>query len=76
MDKIKRIIGLLWMALGPLSIYYLIKTALAEIAKKPLVETKIQWVAFVIIMIPIAVGIVIFGYYALRGEYESPASTD
>lgn len=62
------------MALGPLSVYYLIKTAVAEIAKKPLMDTKIQWVAFVVIMLPIAVSLVIFGYYAWIGEYEDKAS--
>ena len=74
MNKIKKIAGLIWMALGPLSVYYLIKTAVAEIAKKPLMDTKIQWVAFVVIMLPIAVGLVIFGYYAWIGEYEDQAS--
>ena len=62
------------MALGPLSVYYLVKTAVAEIAKKPLMDTKIQWVAFVVIMLPIAVGLVLFGYYAWIGEYEDQAS--
>jgi hypothetical protein len=74
MNKIKKIAGLIWMALGPLSVYYLVKTAVAEIAKKPLMDTKIQWVAFVVIMLPIAVGLVLFGYYAWIGEYEDQAS--
>lgn len=58
------------MLMGPVAIYYLIKTAAAEIAKKPLIDTKIQWGVFVIIFIPIAIGLVIFGYYALKGEYD------
>jgi hypothetical protein len=67
---IKRIAGILWIVAGPLAIYYLVKTAVAEINKKPSIDTKIQWLVFVIVFIPIAIGIIIFGYYAVRGEYD------
>ena len=70
MNKLKRILGLVWMAMGPLAVYYLVKTAASEISKKPLIDTKIQWGVFVIVFIPIASGIVIFGWYALKGEYD------
>ena len=60
----------IWMILGPVAIYYLVKTAAAEIAKKPVIDTKIQWAVFVIVFIPIAIGITIFGYYAFKGEYD------
>lgn len=71
MNSIKRILGLVWMVAGPFAIYYLIKTAAAEIAKKPVIDTKIQWGVFVVVFIPIAIGLVIFGYYALKGEYDT-----
>ena len=70
MNKIKRIAGIVWLLLGPVAIYYLIKTAAAEIAKKPVIDTKIQWGVFIVVFIPIAIGIMIFGYYALKGEYD------
>ncbi|MBN2843126.1 MAG: hypothetical protein JXM68_08550 [Sedimentisphaerales bacterium] len=70
MNVIKKWSGLLWILLGPLAIYYLIKTAASEIARKPVIDTKIQWAIFVIVFIPIAIGMVIFGYYALKGEYD------
>ena len=60
----------MWILLGPAAIYYLIRTASEEIAKKPVIDTKIQWIVFVIIFIPIAIGIMIFGWFALKGEYE------
>lgn len=50
---------------------YLIKTALDEISRNPMLDTKIQWSVFVLIFLPIAAGMVVFGYYALRGEYDS-----
>ena len=70
MNNLKRYAGIIWMLMGPVTIYYLIKTAAAEIAKKPLIDTKIQWAVFVIVFIPIAIGLVIFGYFALKGEYD------
>lgn len=70
MNYIKRYSGILWMLLGPVAIYYLLQTALSEIDRKPLLDTKIQWGVFVVVFIPIAIGMVIFGYYALKGEYD------
>ena len=70
MNTIKRIAGTLWIILGPLAIFYLIKTAAEEIEKKPVIDTKIQWIVFVVIFIPIAIGFMIFGWYAFKGEYD------
>ena len=77
MNQLKKILGIVWMLLGPLAIYYLVKTAASEIAKKPVIDTKVQWVVFVVIFIPIAIGMIIFGWYALKGEYDSlPEKSD
>jgi predicted Na+-dependent transporter len=70
MNNIKRWLGIVWMLLGPVAIYFLIKTAAEEIAKKPVLDTKIQWAVFVIVFLPIAIGMIIFGYYAIKGEYD------
>ena len=70
MNALKRVTGILWMIAGPLAIYYLVRTAMDEIHKKPVIDTKIQWAVFVIVFIPIAIGIIIFGIYALKGEYD------
>jgi hypothetical protein len=70
MNTIKRYAGVIWIIAGPLAIYYLINTAISEIAKKPLIDTKIQWIVFVVIFIPIAIGMMIFGWFALKGFYD------
>lgn len=71
MNRIKKFFGIVWLLLGPVAVFYLIKTAAAEIAKKPVIDTKIQWGVFVVVFIPIAIGLMIFGYYALKGEYDA-----
>jgi hypothetical protein len=70
MSQLKKLLGVLWIVLGPIAIYYLIITAASEIDKKPTIDTKIQWGVFVGVFLPIAAGLVIFGYYALKGEYD------
>jgi hypothetical protein len=70
MKFIKKWLGLVWMGIGPVALFFLLKMAFAEIAAKPLIDTKIQWGVFVVIAIPIAVGMVIFGYYVFKEEYD------
>lgn len=69
MNALKKILGYFWFILGPLAIWYLVKTAAHEIEAKPVIDTKIQWAVFIIVFIPICIGLMIFGYYAIKGEY-------
>ena len=69
MNSLKKWLGIVWILLGPVAVYYLLQTAAQEIAAKPVIDTKIQWGVFVVVFIPIAIGLVIFGYYCLKGEY-------
>jgi ABC-type polysaccharide/polyol phosphate export permease len=71
MNSIKKALGILWILLGPILVIYLIRTAADEIAKKPVLDTRIEWTVFIIVSIPIATGLILFGYYAARGEYDS-----
>ena len=70
MNHLKKWLGLIWMLAGPLAIFFLARTAWHEIEKKPVIDTKIQWGVFVAVFIPIAIGFVVFGYFAWKGEYE------
>ena len=70
MKTLKKGLGFLWMLLGPVAIFYLVRTAMHEISAKPVMDTKIQWGVFVVVFIPIAIGLMIFGYFAIRGEYD------
>ncbi len=61
---------MVWLLLGPLAIFFLVKTAYSEITVKPSADTWIQWGVFVLVFLPIAFGLSLFGYYAVKGEYD------
>jgi hypothetical protein len=69
MNQIKKLAGIIWLLLGPTSIYFIVRAVAHEIATKPGIDTVIQWGVFVVIFIPIAIGMSIFGFYAIKGEY-------
>jgi hypothetical protein len=70
MNAIKRYAGIIWMLLGPTMLAFLIRTASQEIARNDTRDTWVQWGVFIFISIPIAVGLVLFGWFALKGEYD------
>lgn len=75
MNAIKKALGLLWIVLGPASIIFLFMQAFEKIglAEEGVARTNtaLQWGIILFIFIPISAGLVIFGYYALKGEYEN-----
>jgi len=69
MNQIKKLAGIIWLLLGPASIYFIVRAAAHEMAIEPGIDTVIQWGVVVVIFIPIAIGMSIFGFYAIKGEY-------
>ena len=77
MNSFKRFMGLVWMAVGVVVYIILLKTAIAQVAVKPMVDTIIQWSIFVIIFLPITIGFLIFGWLAFKGAYDMlPVSSE
>lgn len=74
MNTLKKVLGIVWIVLGPVVILFLIVQAMdkigaasAGIAKT---NTTLQWSIIILIFIPICAGLMIFGYYGFKGEYE------
>jgi hypothetical protein len=77
MNSIKRYLGILWIAIAIISYSILLKTAYGQISAKPTTDTIMQWSIFVIIFFPIAIGFVLFGWLAFKGDYDRlPTSSD
>jgi len=70
MNALKKYMGLVWVVLGPLAIHYLLQTATSQIHDKPGIDTQIQWGVFIGVFYPIAIGFILFGLYALEGNYD------
>lgn len=73
MKNLKKILGLIWILLGPLSIIFMAWQAWGKISATPAgaqqINTALQWSIILLVFIPIASGLVIFGKYALNGEF-------
>jgi hypothetical protein len=72
MNTVKKIMGLIWMLLAPVIIFFLVKSAVHNIgiggAKD--INKPVPWIIIITIFTPIAIGLMIFGYYAIKGEYD------
>lgn len=75
MKALKKYLGVIWIILGPATMTFLswqawdkISSAKAGIATT---NTALQWGIILLIFIPIAVGLVIFGKYAYAEEYNT-----
>ena len=72
MNAFKRYLGIILLILAPLVIYALIDGAISNIdtAGKKDINNPVIWIIIIAIFTPIAIGLVIFGWYAFRGEYD------
>jgi fatty acid desaturase len=72
MNTLKRLTGVLCMLIGPAIMVMLVWGAIRNIdpAGRLEVNKPVPWVIIITIFIPVAIGLVIFGWYAWKGEYD------
>ena len=71
MNTLKRIAGLCWIVLAFAAIAFLFSRAGAELtADKVTPDKKIFWYTILPVYTPLMLGLALFGYYALKGEYD------
>jgi hypothetical protein len=76
MDQIKRILGMLWVVIGIAAIALLIYSAATNIhTAKGDIGKPLPWIIIIAVFTPVAVGLIIFGYYSLKGEYDGEIKT-
>ncbi len=79
MNHVKKIMGVLWMLIAPMVIYFLVVGAIHNINSNGVkdINKPVPWIIIIGIFTPIALGLFIFGYYAFKGEYNKlPTSSD
>jgi len=72
LNSIKRVLGLVWMIIGPAAIIFLLIGAFENINPKLEgdIHQPLPWVIIIAIFTPIAIGLSIFGWYAWKREYD------
>lgn len=70
MNLLKKFAGVLCIVLGVVAIVLMVMQAGKEIAKNPVLDTKMFWYIIIPIFSPIMLGLCLFGWYGLKGEYD------
>ena len=72
MNQLKKVMGVLWMILAPVVIYFLVMGAVHNIDSSGTkdINKPIPWIIIIAIFTPIAIGLMIFGFYSVKGEYD------
>ncbi|MFZ4796970.1 MAG: DUF6814 family protein [Bacteroidia bacterium] len=81
MNTIKKYLGIILVALAPVLVIFMVMQAIEKVGKAAegiaRTNTLLQWSIILIIFFPICLGLVKFGLYAFRGEYEHlPENSD
>lgn len=71
MNGVKRILGAIWFLLGPAVTYFLVAGAIKNIdsSGNKDINNPVIWIIIIAIFVPIAIGLMIFGWYAMKNEY-------
>lgn len=72
MNSVKRILGVVWLLLAPVVIFFLLQGAITHIdpAGTKDINNPVIWIIIIAIFLPIAIGLMVFGLYAIKGEYD------
>ena len=80
MNKIKKLLGYVWMLIAPAIICFLVYEAITKItvaSEATKSNVILQWIIILLIFTPICVGFFIFGKYASEDAYaQLPSSSD
>ncbi len=73
MDKLKQYLGIIWMVTGPVLFIMLFVSAINNIGShaKGDISNPIPWMIILIVFLPIAIGLSVFGWYAFKNEYKN-----
>lgn len=72
MNLLKRIVGIICMIAGPVVVAVLVMSAIhnIDLTGKSDIQKPVPWIIIIAVFTPIAIGLMIFGWYAWKREYE------
>ncbi len=70
---VKKMMGVVWIIIAPVIIYFLVMGAIHNISSTGTkdINKPIPWIIIITIFTPIAAGLMVFGYYCVKGEYDT-----
>ena len=73
MNSIKKYFGIVWILLAIASIVLLIMNAIQNINQNGSLDINkpLPWLIIIIVFIPIAIGLILFGWFAYKDEYKN-----
>ena len=77
MNALKKYLGIIWMLLAIAAAYFIIHAAFVNIKSdgKLDINKPLPWIIIITIFTPIAIGLMIFGWYAWKGEFDGEIKT-
>jgi hypothetical protein len=71
-NTIKKYLGIVWIIGAIAAIVFLVQSAIHNIKPdgKLDINKPMPWVIIIVIFMPIAAGLALFGWYAFKGEYD------
>jgi Na+/H+-dicarboxylate symporter len=72
MNIVKKYLGIVWLLIAPAVIFFLVNGAVEYIDLKGTkdINNPVIWIIIITIFTPVAIGLMIFGLYALMGAYD------
>lgn len=74
MNKVKQVLGMLWMTLAVALVLFIFWQAYLKVSSATTgimrTNTLLQWIIILLVFIPICAGLFIFGRYALNREFD------
>lgn len=73
MNTLKKYLGIVWIAIAIATIVLLVQSAITHIQPNSSLDINkpMPWIIIISIFTPIAIGLGLFGWYALKNEYKS-----
>jgi hypothetical protein len=77
MNLIRKFLGIIWMLGGVVSVVYFPLKAIMILGSPTVTsEDYVFWVVILLIFIPVIVAFILFGYYAIAGEYNDKKASN
>lgn len=78
MNGLKKVLGIVWIIIAIASILALFYGAIHNIDTngKADINRPLPWIIIIAIFTPISIGMMIFGWYAFKGEYDNQESIE